>query len=185
MRLLRGHTNSVYALAFSPDGRTLASGGFDASVRLWNPVTGAEEECWREHKDRAVQALAFSPDGRYLASGGLDRCACVWDMRTRELLHRLGPLDGEICVAAFSPDGTQLALGLARGWPTLRLFDPATGAEGLSFRHLDAQRGFYDLAFAPDGSRLAALQGADLVTVWDRRADIPLCHLRHGLPVHR
>jgi WD40 repeat protein len=185
MRLLQGHTNSIYALAFSPDGGWLASGGFDASVRLWDLFTGAEEECWREHKDRAVQALAFSPDGRYLVSGGRDRCACIWDVARRELLDRLGPLDGEVCAVTFSPDGKQLALGLNRGWPALRFFDAATRAEGLPFRNPEAQCAFYDLAFAPDGTRLGAVHGADLVIIWDRHAGVPLFRLRHGVPVHR
>jgi WD40 repeat protein len=69
-----GHTQAVSARAFSPDGRTLASGSLDRSVRLWQPGTGQEVAALEAHTG-AVRALAFSPDGSILASGGFSSTA--------------------------------------------------------------------------------------------------------------
>jgi hypothetical protein len=83
--LLTGHTNDVDAVAFAPDGRTLATGSMDGTVRLWDLPSGKEigrlgEEVPRFAGRGWVLAVAFSPDGRALVSGGLDRKAFVWDV---------------------------------------------------------------------------------------------------------
>src|SRR5215475_7729178 len=72
MLTLRGHTNTVQTLAYSPDGKTLASAGDDRTVCLWDLTTGAAHHVLRDHTD-AVLTVAFSPDGRTLASGGYDK----------------------------------------------------------------------------------------------------------------
>ena len=113
----RPHRHWVKAVAFSPDGRLLASGGNDKTVRLWDPATGEHRRTLTGHTG-SVSAVAFSPDGRLLASGGGDRTVRLWDPATGEHRRTLTGHSGRPCVGvAFSPDGRLLASG---GGPTRR-----------------------------------------------------------------
>jgi WD40 repeat protein len=88
---LRGHEGGpIHALAFSPDGRSLASGGMGRAVRLWELATGGQRREFRGHLG-AVLALAFAPDGDNLASGSADATVLVWDVTGRPLAS---PPDG-------------------------------------------------------------------------------------------
>lgn len=101
--------NSVYAVAFSPDGQTLASGGVKQPIKLWRLSNGEIKSNLTGHTDD-VHAVAFSPDGKYLASGSADRTIRIWDLFTGEAIHTLGHSDTVYCLA-FSPDGETLISG--------------------------------------------------------------------------
>jgi WD40 repeat protein len=86
-RTLLGHTSQVNTLAYSPDGRRLASGSFDKLIKLWDATTGEELLSLRGHEGGVV-SLAFTRDGQRLISGGVDWTARIWDARP------LGPPNG-------------------------------------------------------------------------------------------
>lgn len=94
-RALRGHTDTIYRLAFAPDGRRLASASFDGSVRLWDPAAGKERHCLRGHNGY-VFTVAFSPDGRTLASGGADGTVRLWDPASGKELNQFKGSQREI-----------------------------------------------------------------------------------------
>lgn len=162
--MLEGHGNVVVDLAFSSDGRRLASGSHDDTVRLWER-TGDDGE-WRSgpvlegHEDY-VYAVAFSPDGRRVASGSLDHTARLWEAETGRLIRELRGHDAEVRAVAFSPDGKLLATGSYDR--TVRLWDARTGeGKGVLARQGSQVVG---LSFSPRGDRLVTGVGVgDLVS---------------------
>lgn len=139
----------VIAVAFSPDGKLLASCGRDNVVRVWDPEAGKALRVLAGHAG-AVYAVAFSPDGRTLASGGDDGTARLWDAETgRELKQLRGHLRG-VTGVAFSPDGKLLATGGFDG--TARVWDLASGKG----RVVGTGPGVYPVRFSADGQYLVA-----------------------------
>jgi WD40 repeat protein len=149
VRTLQGHGRGVLSVAFSPDGRRLASGSADRTVRLWNAETGA---CLRTFPERVqwVHSVVFSPDGRRLAAGSGDLTISLWDVDTGACERTLGGQYGWAHCVAFSPDGTRMATGHTD--PPIRLWDAETGA---LLRTLESPGwGVWSVAFTPDGARL-------------------------------
>ncbi len=129
-RLLQaGHTNLIQTLAFSPDGKWLASGGYDKTVVVWNAATGDEHRKLTGHTAEITQ-LAFSPDDKHLASAGSDGSVRVWDYQTGGTVYALN-LRGQVEHLAYSSDGMMWAAGVhaAKQGSTVRLeiHDAATG----------------------------------------------------------
>jgi WD40 repeat protein len=121
---LRADQNYVWALAFSPDGQTLATGGFDETVKLWDVGTGQERATLQGHTDQ-VGAIAFAPDGKVLASGSHDTTVKIWSAATGEELVNFHGHTGTVTCVAFDPTGQWIASGshdrTVRLWPTTRV----------------------------------------------------------------
>src|SRR5262249_2023006 len=143
------HKVAVSRVAYSPDGRYLASGCQDGDVTVWDRRTGQPLHIWKggpEAHHAHVRGIAFSADSRYLATGGADGRILVWDLGTGTRRTFEGHAD-TITQLAFRPDGLQLASAAEDG--TVRLWDLQTGNAVRTFReHQNPVRG---LGFSADG----------------------------------
>ena len=163
-----GHTDDIWSVSFSPDGRTLASGSNDQTVRLWDVETGTLKNTLR-HPHR-VLSVAFSPDGQILASGCQDAILRLWD--GKNLRGIIGHTNA-IWSVSFSPDGNTLASGSTDS--TVQLWDVETSTLKNTLRHTDR---VLSVAFSPDGLTLAS-GSDDRVRLWDVETSTLKTTLRH------
>jgi WD40 repeat protein len=167
----------IYSLALSPDGKWIASGGADRTVRIWNADTGEQVHYLTGH-DSAVTSVAFSPDGRQLASaGGLRRRGLfLWDVRTGQQSAPLQPCDGWVSAVRFSPDGKSLlaAVGMgSRGKGLVAWWDLATskrrrGPDGRELAYPNND-GISSIAISPN--RRWVLVANYAMRIWDTKSN--------------
>ncbi len=165
--------DEVNAVAFSPDGRYLATASAEGTVALWQVSTGTMLKTLVGHK-AAVLSVAFSPDGRYLATGSDDRTAALWDARTGRRLKTIEGHGGDVYSVAFSPDGRSLATGSDSN--TAALWDLSTGMRHRTFR--GHTRDVKAVAFSPDGRLLATGSDDNTATLWNVSTGVKLRTLR-------
>lgn len=110
LRAFRGHDDSLYAAVMSPDGKFLATAGYDKDIKIWDAETGKELRSLKGHND-AVFDLSFSPNGKFLASASGDRTVKLWDVMTGERLDTFSQSLKEVHSVSFSPDGKRVAAG--------------------------------------------------------------------------
>jgi hypothetical protein len=170
-RLFVGHRDSLYAARLSPDGETLATGGYDQLVKLWRVADGKERHTLSGHNG-AVFEVAFHPGGKILASASGDRTVKLWDTATGERLDTLGQSLMELYALTFSPDGKRLAAGgvdnRIRVW---RISE--TGEEGtnpLLYSRFAHEAPILRLVWSADGRTLVSTGEDRMIKIWDAGA---------------
>jgi len=176
-RTLRGHAGRVARVAFSADGRRLASVGGDVAVpgalKVWEIPTGMELRTYRWPSKGGLD-VAFAPDGHRFASADLDAIQ-VWDADNDLEARTCRGHTAEVSCVAFSPDGRRLASGDGDG--TVRIWDAASGKQVLAC--LGHFSGVTSVAFSPDGRWLASASADKTVLLWDPATGKEVRTLRH------
>jgi eukaryotic-like serine/threonine-protein kinase len=161
-RTLKGHTLPVLSVAFSADGKRIASGSQDETVKVWDTQTGQPTLTLQGHTSE-VKSVAFSADGTRIASGSEDKTVKVWDAQTGQEQLPLKGHTGTVMSVAFSADGTRIASGSED--KTVKVWDAQTGQEVLTLK--GHTNWVTSVAFSADGKRIASGSDDQTVKVWD------------------
>ncbi len=180
------HSHVVRCVAFSRDGKWIASGTLAGELKVWDAATGAEGGAWAATQHR-IRAVAFGPDGSWIVTGGSDGTLSLWDSRSGALRRTFKGHSHWVLAVAVSPDGKVIASGSADH--TVRLWDTETGQELREWRGLDNR--VVLLRFSPDGKQLA-WAGSEGMYAADRTSGvlvpgggIRLWDVRSGVEVKR
>jgi serine/threonine protein kinase len=163
LHTLAGHSNAIATIAIHPNGRSVASGGYDTSIKIWHVGTGALISSLSGHH-QPVMCLAFSREGSQLISGSVDDTIKVWNLHT-ELLQYILTEQAESRVSlsmALSPDGQAIATGSDNH--TIKMWDLRSGN---LFRTMVQDRAVTCVAISPDGKLLASGSSDNRVRLWD------------------
>lgn len=168
-----GHTSTVFAVAWSPDGTRIVSGGNDNTIQVWNATTGKRLLTYTGHLG-SIWAVAWSPDGRRMASGGNDGTVQVWETSSG---HRLLTYTGHTAPVrgvAWSPDGTRIASASQDG--TMQVWDATSGKPLFSSGSSPTPE--WVVAWSPSGHCLAEASGntseeqrRETVQVWSATSE--------------
>jgi hypothetical protein len=163
-KTIAAHADLIHDLTFSPDGKMLATCGYDRLIKLWDVASGKEIRTLKDHSD-SVYGVSFRPDGKLLASAAADRAVKIWDVATGVRLYSLGDPTDWVYAVAWSPDGKHLAAaGVDK---SLRVWE-ADEREGklvqTAFAH---EKPVLRLAYSGEGKTLYSLSEDRTVKAWD------------------
>ena len=164
-----GHTDWICSICFSPDGRKMASGSWDKSIKIWNVSTGSLISTLTGHTEM-VNSISFSPDGNYLASGSGDSTVILWDINynyPKKVIK--GHKDGVNSVC-FSPDGSMIASGSKDS--TIKLWNVNTYAE---IKRFTGHSNYVNsINFCSDGSKIVSGSSDKSIKIWDVNSGLEL-----------
>ena len=160
-----GHSGSVYSVVWSPDGKHIASGSYDNSVKIWDAASGKELRTLKGHSEW-VFAVAWSPDGKHIASGSVDNSVKIWDATSGKEVRTLSGHSKTVRSVAWSPDGKYIASGSSD--KTVKIWGVRTSKE------LYTLSGYSDevcsVAWSPDGKYIVTGDGGSddgTVRIWN------------------
>jgi len=157
-----GHSEGVNSVSFSPDGKYIASGKDEDTVKLWEVESGKEIRTFTGHTS-SVTSVSFSPDGKYIASGSNDDTVKLWEVDSGKEIRTLTGHTGDVNSVSFSPDGKYIASGSDDD--TVKLWEVDSGKE---IRTLTGHTSFVkSVSFSPDGKYIASGSNDDTVKLWE------------------
>ncbi len=179
LQTLSGHTDIIYGLAWSPDGKMLASSSADETICLWNADSG--KLLRRLEYNSSVLDVTWSPDGQTVASGSSDKNICLWNAASGNLLRTLKGHGSNVYSVAWSPDGQTVASGSDD--KTICLWNAASGK---LLRTLKGHtRWVIPVSWSPDGQTLASGSGDNTLCLWNAASGKLLRTLKgHGNSVY-
>lgn len=159
---LLGHSDSVWSVTLSSDGKTLVSGSEDRTIKIWNLDTRQLIRTLYGHSD-TVRSVALSSDGQLIASGSGDNTIKLWNLTTGEQLQTLYGHSGTVWSVAISPDGKRLVSGSEDN--TVKVWDLPTGK--LLYTLKDHSSPVFSVAISPNGQTFASASGDQTIKIWD------------------
>ena len=170
----RGHKggflfSSVYAVAWSPDGRSIASSASDGTVQIWDPISGHQEQIFKGHTNSsgpAVNTVAWSPDGHYLASAGTDGQILIWHANTLQIVQRYARPGTTFYDLSWSPDGKHLAIGSSDNTAIILNYPDDQQADPVTTVYTGHTDRVMSISWSPDGRFIASGSADKTVQIW-------------------